>query len=144
MTKHLFSILLLALSCQISFAQAKLEGIVEDADTGEPIVYGTVALFQNGVLVTGSETDFDGYYSLTEIAQGSYELQFLTAGYEPSIVKAFHIVEGKANKLDMTMHVKDEITWICCCCYRPPIVEQDNTTQGHVFRMEDIRHSPFR
>src|SRR6056297_3042561 len=40
-------------------AQTSLEGKVTDAESGEPIIFGSVALYKNGVLVTGKETDID-------------------------------------------------------------------------------------
>jgi hypothetical protein len=123
---------------------AKLEGTVRDAETGEPIAIASVILYQNGVVVTGTETDFDGYYSIIEIDHGVYDVEFVTAGYTLERVSGIPIDLGKVNKLDKTLKLGIELIDVFTCCVCPPVVEQDNTTQGHVFRIEDIRHSPIR
>ena len=38
-------------------AQTTIEGKVTDAKSGEPILFGTIALYRGGVLITGTETD---------------------------------------------------------------------------------------
>lgn len=145
MKKVLFNLLFSVLAFfAIGQSAAKLEGTVRDADSGEPIAIATVALYQNGVLVNGTETDFDGYYSITEIAPGVYDIEFLTTGYAPQRVSGMSIIFGKLNKMDLKLvpGIGYEPIFTCCMC--PPLIEIDNTTQGHVFRMEDIRNSPIR
>jgi hypothetical protein len=44
--------------------QTSLQGKVTDADSGEPIMLANVVLFQNGVFITGGESDFDGNYRI--------------------------------------------------------------------------------
>lgn len=126
-----------------AFAQAKLEGTVKDADSGEPIVFGTVAIFQNGVLITGTETDFEGYYSITEIDAGTYDVEFSTTGYNPQRVTGMAITSGRANKLDMKLSagvVLDVVEVI----YTRPVIEQDNTTQGVSMTADQIKALPTR
>jgi len=46
-----------------AFSQTSLSGKVID-DTGEPVLFGNIALYKNGVLLSGGTTDIDGNYSL--------------------------------------------------------------------------------
>lgn len=126
-----------------AMAQAKLEGTVKDADTGDPIAIGTVALYLNGVLVTGTETDFDGYYSITEIDPGTYDVEFSTTGYSPQRVNGMVISSGRANKLDMKLSAGIELVAVEVT-YERPVIEQDNTTVGKTLSSEDIKNLPTR
>ena len=74
-----------------AMAQTALQGSVKDADTGEPIILGTVALIKNKVLVTGTETDFNGYFSITEIDPGSYDVVFSYTGYQETRIEGVTI-----------------------------------------------------
>ncbi len=42
--------------------QSSMEGILYESKTLAPIVPGTVALWQNGGIVKGAETDSSGHY----------------------------------------------------------------------------------
>ncbi len=121
----------------------KLEGMVKDADTGEPIAIATVALYRNGVLVTGTETDFDGYYSITEIDPGTYDVEFSTTGYNPQKVSGMVISSGRANKLDQQLSPGIELTTVEVK-YQRPVIEQDNTQQGSNLSSEQIKQLPTR
>ena len=140
--KYLTTILLLFFGVVVS-AQTKLEGKVLDSETGEPLIYATVALYANGVLRTGTETDFDGFYSISNFEEGNYDIEFSYTGYTPLKMKNINLIPGKANKLDAKMSVGFRS---CCpiCSYTPPLIYQDDTTQGRVFSSADIRRSPFR
>jgi len=39
-------------------------------------------VYQNGVLITGTETDFDGYFAIKDLPIGVYELEFSYVGYK--------------------------------------------------------------
>jgi hypothetical protein len=51
-------------------AQTTIEGKVTDAKNNESIIYGTIALYRGGVLITGTETDADGNYFLSDVQPG--------------------------------------------------------------------------
>lgn len=58
-----------------------LKGKLIDAETKEPILFGTVAVLKNGVVVSGAETDINGNFSIdiTDID----EVEFSYIGYQP-------------------------------------------------------------
>lgn len=112
--KYLLIIALLGLGFQCLVAQARLEGTVRDTDSGEPIALGTVALCQNGVLVKGTETDFEGYYCLTDIDVGEYEVEFSNTGYFPLKFVVVHVA-SQTNKLDATLEAGLELEILSFC-----------------------------
>lgn len=113
-------------------AQTSLYGKVTD-DNGEPIIFGSVALYKNGVLTTGAETDFDGNYNFSNVDPGTYDVEVSYVGYSPARISGVLVKAGKANKLDVVLSSDavnlDEIVVVE---YKVPLIEQDNTTSGSV------------
>lgn len=69
-------------------------GRVTDLETGEPILFGSVAVYQNGVLVTGTETDFDGNFQLW-VPPGPTDLEVSYVGYQKQRVR-IHTLYGQS------------------------------------------------
>lgn len=56
-------------------------GVILDSETGEPIPFANVALISNGVILTGTQSDFDGEYVIKTITPGFYDLRISCIGY---------------------------------------------------------------
>ncbi|HQU57637.1 MAG: von Willebrand factor type A domain-containing protein [Phaeodactylibacter sp.] len=130
-------LLLAAFLCgAAAFSQTSLTGKVTDAGSGDPIIFGNVALLKNGVLVTGTETDFEGNYTINTIDPGTYEVEVSYVGYRKERIKGVKVLADKANRLDITLSaegvVLDEVV---VTEYKVPLIEQDNTTSGAVISM---------
>ena len=93
--KNIFLLFLLLFNFQIIFSQTILEGKVTDAETGEQILFGTVAVYQNDILLTGTETDFDGYYKITGMDAGKYDVVFSYTGYNDYKITGVIVENGK-------------------------------------------------
>ncbi len=124
-------------------SSSSLQGTVTDAENGQPIIFGTVALYKNGVLLTGTETDLDGYYSVTELDPGTYDVVFSYTGYQELRIAEVQVQAGKSNKLDAKVSAGVTLTEIVVT-YERPIIEQDNTTQGATLSSEEIKNLPTR
>ncbi|MFQ5446941.1 MAG: carboxypeptidase regulatory-like domain-containing protein [Saprospiraceae bacterium] len=143
MARHLLLTILFLMAGLLLKAQTSLQGSVTDAESGQPILFGTVALYKNGVLITGTETDFDGYYSITEIDPGTYEVEFSYTGYQSLRISDVAVLAGKANKLDAKISAGITIQTVVVK-WTKPLVEQDNTTQGQTLTSEEIKNLPTR
>lgn len=143
MVRYLLLTFTLLLAGVVAMAQTSLQGSVKDADSGEPILFGNVALYRGGVLITGTQTDFDGFYSITEIDPGTYDVVFSYTGYQEVKISGVVIGAGKANTLDAKLSAGVTLTTIEVT-YKPPLVEKDNTTQGKTLTSEEIRNLPTR
>ena len=123
-------------------AQTSLYGKVTDY-SGEPVIFGSVALYKNGVLTTGAETDFDGNYNFPNIDPGTYDVEVSYVGYSPKRIQGVKVSAGKANKLDVELDSDavnlDEIVVVD---YKVPLIEQDNTTSGSYITSSQIRRIP--
>jgi len=125
-------------------AQTALAGKVVD-DTGEPVFFGNVALYKQGVLIRGGETDLDGNYVIGNLDPGTYDVEFSYTGAQSKKYEGVVIFGGKTNKLDaelasgVLLDLDVEVI-----AYEVPLVEQDNTTQGGTVTSEQIRQLPTR
>lgn len=89
--KKLLSLCSLMLMVQMSFAclipivysQSSLVAIITDASNSEPIPFATIALYQNGEVVMGTYSDFEGRISLDSIPYGRYDIEIHSLGFIP-------------------------------------------------------------
>ncbi len=130
----------------LSFGQTSLSGKVTDEDSGEPIVFGTVALYQNDVLRNVVDTDDVGNFTFANIDPGTYDVEASYTGYQPKRIANVKVLAGKSNKVDLAITtgggiVLDEVVVVD---YEVPLVEQDNTTSGTTLTSEQIRNLPTR
>lgn len=128
-TKLLALLALLVLALPL-ISQTSLSGRVTD-DTGEPVIFASVALYKHGVLITGTETDIDGYYRFASLDPGIYAVETSYVGYTKQRVERVLVYAGKANKLDIEMTADAvNLSEVVVTSYKVPLVEQDNLTQG--------------
>ena len=125
------------------YAQTSLGGKVID-DTGEAVLFGNVALYKNGVLVSGGTTDIDGNYNLGNLDPGTYDVEFSYTGFQTQRIAGVIVYAGKANKLDATLTSGVVLNEVVVVDYKVPLIEQDNTTQGGTVTSEQIRQLPTR
>ncbi|MEO1258098.1 MAG: TonB-dependent receptor [Bacteroidota bacterium] len=144
MARYLLLTIAFLLAGIAATGQTSLEGTVTDAESGEPIIFGTVALYKNDVLITGTETDFDGYYSLTELDAGTYDVVFSYTGYQDFKITDVLVNSGKVNALDAKVSSGINIDLDIVVKYERPLVSKDETTQGKVFSSEEIAQLPTR
>ncbi len=127
------------------FAQTSLTGKVTDQEDGAPIILGNVAIYKNGVLITGTETDVDGNFNFPDIDPGTYDVEASYTGYTPQRVEGVTVLAGKANTVDLQLQsgllldVGVEVV-----DYKVPLIEQDNTTSGSVITADQIKNLPTR
>ncbi len=62
--------------------QGTLKGKILDKETGEALPFANVVLTLNGNQVAGTQTDFDGKYTISSIPPGKYDLQVSYVGYQ--------------------------------------------------------------
>ncbi len=78
------------------FAQGSIKGTVTDAQTGEPLAGVNIVI--SGTQ-TGSPTNGEGEYELTDVNAGTYNIEARYIGYE-TITKAVTVVDGQVSTLN--------------------------------------------
>jgi hypothetical protein len=61
---------------------AEIRGFMYDKQNGEPLIFSTVLLYSNGKMTHGTQTDVNGYFSITRIQPGNYVLMPRSLGYD--------------------------------------------------------------
>ena len=124
-------------------AQTSLEGKLTDAETGEPLLFANVILFKDGVQIAGTETDFDGIYSITNVDPGTYSLEASYTGYATQLISGVNLGADKLNKVDIKLSA-GEVLQAVEVVYTKPLIEQDNTSQGGIVTSEEIQNLPVK
>jgi hypothetical protein len=132
--------LLISILCVTAIAgfsqQSSLEGTLIDKESGEPLLFANVILYQNGVFVAGVQTDFDGNFELTNLVPGVYDLELQYVGYREKRVEGVVVPADQILVLDLSM----EADIICCCCYipyHPPLIDLDEFGSSTTFRVNE-------
>jgi hypothetical protein len=127
------------------FSQTVLEGKVTDNDTGEPILYGNVAVYKDGRLITGAETDFDGKYSVTSLDPGTYDVEASYLGYNNSRVTSVVVESNRINTVNIQL-ISDAVVLeeVVVREFKAPLIRQDETTSGAIVTGEKIRTLPTK
>lgn len=102
--RSLYLLLLLTFLCSSDiFAQngATIRGNVYDETTGEPIIYGTVALEGTDF---GTSTDFDGFFSFGNVPPGQYKVVVSYIGYASAEYEV--TVQNGSNRYERVMLVE--------------------------------------
>jgi len=141
----LVSTLLVSVShINIGYSQTSLQGKVTDLASGEPILFGTVALIKDGTTIKGVETDLDGNYYFSDIKPGTYEVEASYVGYTPSRLTGVLVTANKSNRLDLQISEGVLADEIVITEYKLPMIEFDNTSSGSIVTSEDIRNLPTK
>jgi hypothetical protein len=62
----------------------EVRGFVYDKKTGEPLIFTTVFIQE---LMTGKQTDINGFYALSKIKEGTYTIKCAVIGYDTAVAK---------------------------------------------------------
>ena len=101
-----------------AIGQSTIKGYLVDEETREPILFGNVAVYQKGEIVTGIETDFDGYFEIKDVAEGCYDLEFSYVGYQDSRVVNYCISNvEKVDTFEIDGNGVVELEEIVIICY---------------------------
>ena len=87
----------LTLSGVLCAQSAIIRGNIFDAQTGEPIAFGTVQLLGPGGLNKGANTDIDGFYTFGNLPTGDFTLIATYLGYDSA---AFQLNIAVVNEIE--------------------------------------------
>ncbi len=110
------------------------EGILLDANTGEPILFATVAIVGTRI---GVETDLDGLFKIHNPNRNSLEFSYV--GYT-----SFRAEASNDQFMKVSMTEGDLADEIVITEYKVPLIEFDNTTSGATVTSEDMRNLPTK
>ncbi|MDY5969474.1 MAG: TonB-dependent receptor [Bacteroidales bacterium] len=134
--------LLLAANVAV-MAQGTLRGTVKDATTGEAVISATVLAKQDGQMVGGGTTDFDGMYTIKGLAVGTYDIEVSYVGYAKILKTGVEVksndytiqnfsLKPAAEMLDIVEIVEEKV----------PVIEIGTAATGSRISSKDIEKMP--
>ncbi len=88
--KVLMTIVLL-LTANIVLAQGTIKGTVVDPKTKEPVPFANVVAKQDGKQIRGTQTDFDGNFTIKPLNVGKYDIEVSCVGYNKYVRQALDV-----------------------------------------------------
>ncbi|MFC1614575.1 carboxypeptidase regulatory-like domain-containing protein [Gemmatimonadota bacterium] len=137
------TITLLALSVSVLFAQlntGKLEGTVQDKDTGAPLA-GTQVTVEGTRL--GNVTNADGYYFILNIPPGQRSITFTFTGYQKTTVEKVLVLAGQTMTVDAQLSsTVVELEGITISGESEVLMPRDNTVTKQRLTAERLEETP--
>jgi hypothetical protein len=117
-----------------------IKGKVLDIETGEPIPFANVILENNGLLVSGATSDFDGNYIIRPVPPGTYDLKATYVGCKSVLVRGMIINSDQIRFYDIKMKATAQtLEEIVVTDYKIPLISKDNTVSGGTWNADDYR-----
>jgi len=143
-TTFIFAILLFASAGLAQVGSGTLKGKISDFDTGEPLPFASVVLFLNGNQVAGTNTNFDGEYTIKPISPGTYEVLLSFVGYQPKKITGVRINANKIHFVNAEISAGVMVQEAEVVEYAVPLIDKDGGASGGTVSREDIDKLPGR
>ena len=121
-----------------------LKGRITDFDTKESLPFASVILFLNGNQVAGTNTDFDGEYTIKPIQPGTYDVLFSFVGYQSKKVTGVKITANKIQFVNGELGAGVMMEEAEVVEYSVPLIDKDGGASGGTVSREDIDKLPGR
>ena len=111
----------------------EISGKVKD-EKGEGIPFATIVILQNNVPTgKGTQTDFDGNYSLKPLTPGKYDVKFSYVGYTAQLRTGVVVSADKITFIDVQLKPQGNlIQEVQVIEYKVPLIDPGKTTTGIV------------
>lgn len=127
----------------VTGGHAAVRGTVRDASSGELLPFVNVVLKQNGAVVVGSTTDFDGRFLVRPVKPGLYDISCHFVGYNYSERKNVRVTPSGLD-LEFYMHAGVELAQVEIIEYQTPLIDRDGGASGSTVVREEIQRMPGR
>ena len=155
MVRYIILLTLLFLGSSTLFAQTtgSLQGKVIDVGNDEGLPFANVVLEKEGVQVSGTQTDFDGNYKVSNGNAGTYDVLVSYVGFPTVKTEGVVIKLSQVVRFDIEMEEGTDVFGtdstgkkqeIIVRGYRIPLIEQDATSGGQTLGAEDIKNLATR
>ena len=121
-----------------------LKGEIMDLDASEPLPFASVVLFLNGNQVSGTNTDFDGKYTIKPVQPGTYDVLVSFVGYQSQKITGVKITANKIQFVDAELSAGVLMQEAEVVEYTVPLIDKDGGASGGTVTREDIDKMPGR
>ena len=131
----------IAISFNVSAAiTGKISGVITAEATNEPLANVTVTILGTSSTTTTNDA---GYYVMTNIAPGGYDVKVELTGYGPETVEAAKVLAGLTTTLNFALQTGEVVTLegITVTAVKP-LIKRDVTQTTRIIEAEDIEAMP--
>ena len=121
-----------------------LKGKIMDLDADSPLPFASVVLFLNGNQVSGTNTDFDGEYTIKPVQPGTYEVLVSFVGYQSQKITGVKITANKIQFVNAALSAGVMMEEAEVVEYTVPLIDKDGGASGGTMTREDIDKMPGR
>ena len=121
----LFAALLAVGSVSAQVGSGTLKGEVMDLDANEPLPFASVVIFLNGNQVSGTNTDFDGEYTIKPVQPGTYDVLFSFVGYQSRKITGVKITANKISFVNAELSAGVMMEEAEVVEYTVPLIDKD-------------------
>ncbi len=126
-----------------AWAQGTLRGTVKDASNGEPVMMANVVVKQDGQMVGGAATDFDGMYTIKGLSVGKYDIEVSYIGYQTIIKKGVEVKASDFTIQNFSMQMgADMLEAVDIIEEKNPVIEIGSASTGSRVSADDIARMP--
>ena len=102
----------------------------------------SVALLQDGVIINGTSTDFDGYYTIKPIPPGTYNVRVSFIGYQAQEMEKVVLSPNKISVQNFNLSAGEELQEVQLIESDVPLIDPDKS--GSIKTKEQITALPTR
>ena len=118
----------------------KISGVVTAEATNAPLANATVTIVGTS---STAKTNDAGYYVMTNIAPGGYDVKVELTGYRPKTVEAAKVLAGLTTTLNFAMEASEVVTLEgVTVTATKPLIKRDVTQTTRIIEAEDIASMP--
>ena len=146
MVRNLLLLLMFGMCSTLVVAQTSLNGKVTEPDSDIGAISANVVLKKDGNFVSGTTTDFDGFFNFSNIDAGTYNVEVSYIGFPTQQINDVVVFGGQANNLDVKLEEGGgiDLTEIVVKEYKVPLIKQDETNSGGTLTSEQLKKLPTR
>lgn len=115
-------------------ANPVLQGYILDGDTHETLIGATVKILQNGQLVRGAVSNYDGFFRLV-LPSGDYDFEVQYTGYQSHRVGNLSLRQGERLNTTTRLASGTVLQEVVIKQYKVPLIQKDATSSGQTISM---------
>ena len=118
----------------------KISGVITAESTNEPLANVTVTIVGTSSTATTNDT---GYYVMTNISPGGYDVKAELTGYGPETIEGAKVLAGLTTALNFSLKTAETVTLegITVTAVKP-LIKRDATQTTRIIEAEDIEAMP--
>ena len=133
----------LLLMANIVLAQGTIKGTVVDPKTKEPVPFANVVAKQDGKQIRGTQTDFDGNFTIKPLNVGRYDIEVSCVGYNKYVRAGLDVKASGFTvcNIDLTSASKT-LEEVVITEEKVPVIEIGSAESGQRLSSDDIARMP--